>query len=101
MPSCSLTARRARDVLTCRFDRAFPSQTWDPGPDLANGATLVPPELFDSGSHLPTAYCHAPRVIQTKSLCNCSIDQLKRTDTLARSRHGFLMRCLRIGEQMH
>jgi outer membrane lipoprotein-sorting protein len=38
----------ALDVLTCRFDRAFPSQTWDPGPDLANGATPVPPELFDS-----------------------------------------------------
>jgi len=38
----------ALDVLACRFDRSFPPQTWDPGPDLANKAALVPPELFDS-----------------------------------------------------
>ena len=69
--------------------------------------TAIPYSFFaiamkdPSGSHLPTTYCHAPSVVQTKSLCNCSIDQLKRTDTLARSGHGFLMRCLRIGEQMH
>jgi hypothetical protein len=38
----------AIDVLACRFDKAFPSQTWDPGPDLANEAAPVPPELFAS-----------------------------------------------------
>ena len=38
----------ALDVLSCRFERAFPSQTWEPGPELANGAAPVPPEYFDS-----------------------------------------------------
>jgi hypothetical protein len=38
----------ALDVLASRFDRAFPSQTWEPGPELANEATPVPPELFDA-----------------------------------------------------
>jgi hypothetical protein len=36
------------DVLGCRFEKAFPPQTWEPGPDLANQASPVPPELFDS-----------------------------------------------------
>jgi outer membrane lipoprotein-sorting protein len=38
----------ALDILASRFDRAFPSQTWEPGPELANDATPVPPELFDT-----------------------------------------------------
>ena len=38
----------ALDILAARFDRAFPSQTWEPGPELANEATPVPPELFDT-----------------------------------------------------
>ena len=29
------------DVLACRFDRSFPPQTWDPGPDLANKVALA------------------------------------------------------------
>jgi hypothetical protein len=36
------------DILGCRFEKAFPPQTWEPDPDLANQATPVPPELFDS-----------------------------------------------------
>jgi hypothetical protein len=36
------------DILGCRFEKAFPPQTWEPDPDLANEATPVPPELFDS-----------------------------------------------------
>jgi hypothetical protein len=38
----------ALDILTSRFDRAFPPQTWEPGPELANDAAQVPPELFDT-----------------------------------------------------
>ena len=29
----------ALDILACRFERAFPPQTWEPGPELANEAT--------------------------------------------------------------
>ncbi len=36
------------DVLSCRFERSFPPQTWEPDAELATGATPVPPELFDS-----------------------------------------------------
>jgi hypothetical protein len=36
------------DILACRFEKGFPSQTWDASPDLANEAAPVPPELFDS-----------------------------------------------------
>jgi len=36
------------DILGCRFEKAFPPQTWELDPDLANQATPVPPELFDS-----------------------------------------------------
>ena len=38
----------ALDILACQFEKALPPQTWDPDPELANGATPVPPELFDS-----------------------------------------------------
>jgi hypothetical protein len=38
----------ALDILASRFEKAFPAQTWDPGPDLANEVAPVPPELFDS-----------------------------------------------------
>ena len=38
----------ALDILSCQFARAFPTQTWEPGPELANETTPVPPELFDS-----------------------------------------------------
>ncbi len=38
----------ALDVLSCRFERAFPPQTWEPGPELAGEAAPVPPEYFDS-----------------------------------------------------
>jgi hypothetical protein len=38
----------ALDILASRFDRALPSQTWEPGPELANEATPVPPELFNT-----------------------------------------------------
>jgi outer membrane lipoprotein-sorting protein len=38
----------ALDILACRFQTAFPPQTWEPDPELANEATAVPPELFDS-----------------------------------------------------
>jgi hypothetical protein len=38
----------ALDILASRFDRALPSQTWEPGPELANEAAAVPPELFDA-----------------------------------------------------
>jgi hypothetical protein len=38
----------ALDIVSCQFGRAFPAQTWEPGPELANEATPVPPELFDS-----------------------------------------------------
>jgi hypothetical protein len=38
----------ALDILASRFDRAFPSQTWEPGTELADDAALVPPELFDT-----------------------------------------------------
>jgi outer membrane lipoprotein-sorting protein len=38
----------ALDVLSTRFDRALPSQTWESGPELANEATPVPPELFST-----------------------------------------------------
>ena len=38
----------AFDILACRFETAFPPQTWEPDPELANEATAVPPELFDS-----------------------------------------------------
>jgi outer membrane lipoprotein-sorting protein len=38
----------ALDILASRFERAFPSQTWEPDPELANQTTPVPPELFDS-----------------------------------------------------
>jgi hypothetical protein len=38
----------ALDILAARFDRAFPSQTWEPGPELASEVTPVPPELFDT-----------------------------------------------------
>ena len=38
----------ALDILGCRFARALPAQTWEPDPELANEATPVPPELFDS-----------------------------------------------------
>jgi hypothetical protein len=36
------------DILACRFEKAFPAQTWEASPDLANEATPVPPELFDT-----------------------------------------------------
>lgn len=36
------------EVLSCRFEKAFPAQTWEPEPDLANDAAQIPPELFDS-----------------------------------------------------
>jgi hypothetical protein len=38
----------ALDILGCRFEKAFPPQTWEPDPELANQAAPVPPELFDS-----------------------------------------------------
>jgi hypothetical protein len=38
----------ALDILGCRFEKAFSPQTWEPEPELAKEATLVPPELFDS-----------------------------------------------------
>ena len=38
----------AFDILGSRFEKALPLQTWEPGPELANEATSVPPELFDS-----------------------------------------------------
>jgi len=38
----------AFDILGSRFGKGFPPQTWEPDPDLANEATAVPPELFDS-----------------------------------------------------
>jgi hypothetical protein len=38
----------ALDILDSRFDKAFPAQTWEPGPELANQTAAVPPELFDS-----------------------------------------------------
>jgi outer membrane lipoprotein-sorting protein len=38
----------AIDVLACRFEKAFPAQTWEPEPDLVNEAAPIPPELFDS-----------------------------------------------------
>jgi outer membrane lipoprotein-sorting protein len=36
------------DVLSCRFQKAFPAQTWEPEPALVNEATPIPPELFES-----------------------------------------------------
>lgn len=36
------------DILSSRFESAFPPQTWEPGTALANDAASVPPELFDS-----------------------------------------------------
>jgi outer membrane lipoprotein-sorting protein len=38
----------ALDILACRFEKAFPPQTWEPDPELASQAALVPPELFES-----------------------------------------------------
>jgi outer membrane lipoprotein-sorting protein len=38
----------AIDIIACRFEKAHPPQTWEPDSDLANEATLVPPELFES-----------------------------------------------------
>ena len=38
----------AIDIIACRFEKALPPQTWEPGPDLANEVTPIPPELFDS-----------------------------------------------------
>jgi hypothetical protein len=38
----------ALDILASRFDRALPSKTWEPGPELANEAAAVPPELFNT-----------------------------------------------------
>ena len=37
----------ALDVLATQFQPAFASQTWEPGPELADGALPLPPELFD------------------------------------------------------
>ncbi|HEY6841086.1 MAG: hypothetical protein QOI53_2454 [Verrucomicrobiota bacterium] len=36
------------EILDCRFGKALTPQTWEPDPELAAGATPVPPELFDS-----------------------------------------------------
>jgi hypothetical protein len=44
----SSTWTGALDILSCRFEKAFPPQTWEPEPELAMEATPVPPELFDS-----------------------------------------------------
>jgi outer membrane lipoprotein-sorting protein len=38
----------AVDVLACRFEKALPSQTWEPDPELAKEATPIPPQFFDS-----------------------------------------------------
>jgi len=36
------------DILTSRFERSFPPETWEAGPELANGATAIPAERFAS-----------------------------------------------------
>lgn len=36
------------DILTCRFETAFPPETWEVEPDLANDATPIPTERFVS-----------------------------------------------------
>jgi len=36
------------DILACRFETAFPPETWEVEPDLANDATQIPTERFVS-----------------------------------------------------
>ena len=36
------------DILACRFETAFPPETWEVEPDLANDATPIPTECFVS-----------------------------------------------------
>jgi hypothetical protein len=36
------------DVLGTRFETAFPSETWEAGPELANDATAIPADRFAS-----------------------------------------------------
>jgi hypothetical protein len=34
------------DILACRFETAFPPETWEAEPDLANDATAIPTDRF-------------------------------------------------------
>jgi hypothetical protein len=36
------------DILACRFETAFPPETWEAEPDLANDATQIPTDRFVS-----------------------------------------------------
>jgi hypothetical protein len=36
------------DILACRFDTAFPPETWEAEPDLAKDATAIPSDRFVS-----------------------------------------------------
>jgi hypothetical protein len=36
------------DIVACRFETGFPTETWEPEPDLANDATVIPTDRFVS-----------------------------------------------------